>query len=234
MFYNPADFNKKDFDWQQFLGKPFYKHYPERKNMAYNKFSFEETLEKFNLKSVKVKSIVENFEPYPASELLKATLVRGLSAVPRTEKARSEFLIAPILLEIFQIKSGEISLFSGIEFKVDPKNGLNGRCDFIFSFSPETRTLVAPAITIVEAKKADTDTGIGQCIAEMYAAQLFNERKGKPVRTIYGSITTATNWLFLKLEDKTVFIEETERLYDLNRNLDELIGLLLKITEVQH
>jgi hypothetical protein len=35
----------------------------------------------------------------------------------------------------------------------------------------------APAIVIVEAKKSDIKSGLGQCIAEMVAAQRFNEKR---------------------------------------------------------
>jgi hypothetical protein len=38
----------------------------------------------------------------------------------------------------------------------------------------------------------------------------------------------------LKLEHNTVFIEDTERVYDFERNLDELLGLLIKLTETKN
>ena len=54
-----------------------------------------------------------------------------LSRAINTEKARSELIIANILVEVRKILKHNVSLFSGIEFNVDKEKGLNGFCDFI-------------------------------------------------------------------------------------------------------
>jgi hypothetical protein len=72
-----------------------------------------------------------------------------------TEKARSEVIINPVLLEVRRILNLQISVFSGEEFNVDVSVGLNGVCDFLISRSPEQLTVEAPAIVVVEAKKSD-------------------------------------------------------------------------------
>jgi hypothetical protein len=59
-----------------------------------------------------------------------------LALAINTEKARSELIVTPILLEVWRLMRREISLFSGIEFNVAPDRGLNGVCDFILSRSP--------------------------------------------------------------------------------------------------
>ena len=59
-----------------------------------------------------------------------------LAIVDRTEKARSELIIAPILVEVRRLTGRRISLFSGIEFNVGAEAGLIGYCDFILSRSP--------------------------------------------------------------------------------------------------
>jgi hypothetical protein len=41
----------------------------------------------------------------------------------------------------------------------------------------------------------------------MCAAQLFNEREGNPRKVIYGCVTNAFSWCFLKLEAKTLYID---------------------------
>ena len=64
-------------------------------------------------------------------------------------------------------------LFSGIEFNVEPRLGLKGVCDFLMSKSEEQYVLRAPVIVIVEAKKGEIEVGMGQCTAEMIAAQKF-------------------------------------------------------------
>lgn len=101
----------------------------------------------------------------------------------------------------------QISLFSGEDFTVDEAVGLNGICHFLLSRSPEVLEIEAPAIVIVEAKKAGLRTGFGQCIAQMVAAQQFNAAKNYPIPTIYGSVSNGTQWRFLKLEGNTVTID---------------------------
>lgn len=145
-----------------------------------------------------------------------------------TEKARSEFIVAPILAEARRLTGEQVSLFSGIEFNVDPDMDLTGVCDFIFSKSPEQVLLVAPALMLVEAKKDDIAGGIGQCTAEMVAAQIFNQREGLALTTIYGAVTTGSIWKFMKLEEKLVFIDRTEYYLD---QIEKIMGILLHILQ---
>ena len=49
--------------------------------------------------------------------------------------------------------------------------GLNGYCDFLVSRAVQQTVITAPAIVVVEAKKGDLSLGLGQCAAEMVAAQ---------------------------------------------------------------
>ncbi|WP_208342241.1 hypothetical protein [Aetokthonos hydrillicola] len=44
----------------------------------------------------------------------------------------------------------------------------------------------------------------------MVAAQRFNKAKKKPVNTIYGSVTSGTQWRFMKLEENTVTFDLSE------------------------
>jgi len=55
--------------------------------------------------------------------------------------------------------------------------------------------LSAPAIAIVEAKKEDIIGGLGQCIATLYAASIFNQRENNPIPCIYGaSLALPKRW----------------------------------------
>ena len=65
-------------------------------------------------------------------------------------------------------------------------------------------------MTIVEAKKNDIEAGLGQCIAQMVAAQLFNERSGRS-GGVYGCVTTGEDWQFLRLDGQVVIIDTTRR-----------------------
>jgi hypothetical protein len=117
-----------------------------------------------------------------------------------SEKARSEMIVAPVLLEVKRILESKISVFSGRDFTVDKRVGLNGICDFLISRSPEQLEIEAPAIVLVEAKRDNLNSGLGQCMAEMIVAQRFNERNNIVAPTVYGATTSGTAWRFLKLE----------------------------------
>jgi hypothetical protein len=60
---------------------------------------------------------------------------------------------------------------------------------------------------IIAAKKGDLKPGLGQCAAEMIAAQKFNEINNIPIKTIYGSVSSGTAWRFLKLSGQTLSID---------------------------
>ena len=124
---------------------------------------------------------------------------------------------------IKKISNNQISLFSGIEFNVNPDLGLNVFCDFIISLSTQQIVLKAPVITLVEAKNDNLRNGLAQCMAEMPAAQIFNQSKGKEIPKIYGVITTGNAWQFLELESKTIVIDLEE--YSVY-NLPNILGIL--------
>jgi hypothetical protein len=64
--------------------------------------------------------------------------------------------------------------------------------------------MLAPIITLVEAKDEDIEYGQAQCIAQMYAAQIYNEREGKPQACIYGCASTGDVWKFMRLQGSTL------------------------------
>jgi hypothetical protein len=128
-------------------------------------------------------------------------------ATSGSEKARSEGIIYPVLLEARRLLDRQVSLFSGEDFTVDESQGLNGVCDFLMTRSTQVLEIEAPAIVIIEAKKTDLKSGFGQCIAEMVAAQRFNQAQGRPIETIYGIISNGLQWQFLKIEGTVVSID---------------------------
>ena len=198
--------------------------------MPYSQFTnISKTKEAFGLKTKEGGRFIPPTEPIEPSATLTAYLEESLPlAASASEKARSEGIIYPVLLEVRRILNREISLFSGEDFTIDESIGLNGKCDFLLSRSPEVLEIEAPAIVIVEAKKADLRTGFGQCMAEMVAAQRFNAAKNRPVSVIYGSITSGTQWRFLKLEENIVTIDLME--YPLTP-VDEILGILVWMVE---
>ncbi|NJK70134.1 MAG: hypothetical protein HC789_17205 [Microcoleus sp. CSU_2_2] len=201
--------------------------------MAYSDFKLKELVKQFDLTLNENQDLFGATPEVEPSENLKFWLIENsaLAVDINTEKARSELIIAPILLEVRRQLNYQISLFSGSEFNVDPEQGLNGTCDFLVSLSPERLFISAPVIALVEAKKEDIKSGLGQCGAEMLAAQLFNEQEGNNISIIYGAVTSGTVWRFLKLERNVIYIDPIE--YYL-RDVGKILGILLSaIASVQ-
>jgi hypothetical protein len=177
--------------------------------MPYSAFTLSKVKEDFQLTLVEGVRFLPKDLPTIAPSVKLQSILEDLpwAIAVDTEKARSEVIINPVLLEVRRIFKQKISVFSGEELNIDSSMGLNGICDFIISCSQEQLALEAPALVLVEAKKSDLKSGIGQCIAEMIAAQRFNDLKGVSLPAIYGVVSSGTLWRFMKLEEKTVTID---------------------------
>ena len=177
--------------------------------MSYSNFTLPEARTAFQLEEEDTAGLFSNIEPVPPSELLTSVLARKipLAAAIGTEKAKSELIVADVLVELREQLDHRISLFSGIDFNVDAELGLTGVCDFLVSLSPIQFDLQAPIIVLVEAKNDNLEIGLGQCVAEMVAAQHFNAEQGNDIPRVYGATTSGTEWRFLKLEGKKLKID---------------------------
>jgi hypothetical protein len=200
--------------------------------MVYSDFKLNRIIKQFSLTLNENTDLFGGIPEVQPSEMLQIFLKENaaLAVDINTEKARSELIIAPILLEVRRQVKYQVGLFSGSEFNVAPEKGLNGTCDFLISLSPERLFISAPVITLVEAKKEDIKAGFGQCVAEMLAAQLFNEQEGNQIPTIYGAVTSGTVWRFLKLEGQMVYIDRVE--YYLSE-VAKILGILLSAISSQ-
>lgn len=204
----------------------------EIKQMAYSDFKLNEVSQRFGLTVNEASGMFADVPEAECSDLLVTILAENvdLAVAINTEKARSEMIISPVLLEIRRKFKGEISLFSGVDFTVDAQQGLNGFCDFIISLSKEQLFVRAPAIALVEAKNENLKSGLAQCIAEMVAAQLFNEQQENQIKSIYGVITTGTIWQFLKLQDKVISIDLSEYYI---KEIEKILGILVSAIQQQ-
>ena len=193
--------------------------------MAYSDFNLKKVKQTFQINTIEETNIFANIPDLECSHLLKEILQYNLpiAIASNSEKARSEMIVSPILLDLRRQLNDQINLFSGVEFNVDPAQGLNGICDFIITRSPERLIMTAPVIIIVEAKKENIPAGLGQCVAEMLAARLFNERAGKENMTICGTVTTGSIWQFLKLDGQFIYIDLSE--YYL-KDVNKILGIL--------
>lgn len=198
--------------------------------MAYSEFTLKKVKADFNIKTIENVSLFADIEPVKVSDTLLKILERNvpLALAINTEKARSELIIINILLEIKDRFPEHISLFSGIDFNVDKERGLAGFCDYIISGSPEQLYLDLPIITIVEAKNENIISGLGQCIAEMYAAQIYNQKENCIVDCIYGAVTTGDEWKFIKFQNNQAYIDKD--LYYI-RDLEKIIAILIEMAK---
>jgi hypothetical protein len=155
---------------------------------------------------------------------LRDTLAKSMQLPLVSEKARSEFIVVPILLASRELSRDAVAIYSGQRLDVSPEQGLVGECDFILAATPPVPVLRAPVVTIVEAKKNDIEGGLGQCVAQMVAARLFNEKVGKSSAQIFGCVTTGEDWQFLRLEPAAVSIDRT-RYYIVN------VGAILAVLQ---
>jgi hypothetical protein len=173
------------------------------------------------------------FSHLPGVELraeFVAALTEGtnLALAVNTEKAKSEFIIAPLLLELRRSMGDRIALFSGVELAVDPGRGLNGICDFIITKSSRQFVLSSPLIAIVEAKNDNLRSGLGQCIAAMFASQLFNQQASTPIESLFGVVTTGSAWKFLRLQQTVVMLDIREYYID---GASKILGILTHIVQ---
>ena len=143
--------------------------------MAYSNFTLEGVLSTFQLEKIESIGLFSEIEPVTLRPHFKTELAEkaSLAATIRTEKARSELIVADVLFELRKHLNRRISLFSGIDFNVDAENDLTGVCDFLISLSPGQLLVDAPVIVLVEAKKEDLIGGLGQCIAEIARRPTF-------------------------------------------------------------
>ena len=189
---------------------------------SYSHFTFED-IKNLGLDVVRTQLFVMTIDSISPSDFLLKTLEINNQIPIESEKAKSELLITPILTEIRVNNPKKFTYFSGYQFNVDKKLGLVGFCDFIFSKKYNAAFIESPLVTVVEVKhNQDLPDASPQCIAEMYAAQIFNERHQENISPIYGSITNGYEWLFLKLEDNEVILD-TNR-YG-TKDLPELLGV---------
>lgn len=166
--------------------------------MAYTDFTLDAVTKILGI-SVEPADLFPSIDPAPIPAWLKDSLDRGRRQALVSEKARSEFLVVPILLATQEFRD-PLAIYSGQRLDVDPQQGLMGECDFILAATAPLPSLRAPLLTVVEAKKNDVENGIGQCFAQMAGARLFNERAGAALDDMYGCVTTGETWQFLRLE----------------------------------
>jgi hypothetical protein len=187
--------------------------------MAYSDFTLDTAVSRLGIQT-DTGQLFPGLQPLPVPSWLGEILSKRTALALISEKARSEFIVVPILLAGRELSCNRLAIFSGQRLDIDPEQGLIGECDFILALAPPVLPMRAPIITLVEAKKNDVEQGLGQCIAQMVAAQRFNRNAGMKPAPIFGCVTTGEIWQFLRLEDALIVLDE-HRHY-----LDDVGGIL--------
>ncbi|QTA92461.1 hypothetical protein [Desulfonema magnum] len=213
--------------------------------MAYSEFDLDTVTKSFNL-TIEHEKLFEKIKQTGVSSWLEESLEKGLKLSLGSEKARAEFIVAPVLLASRELSHDSFYLYSGQNLDIDPERGLKGNCDFILTNSPPSPTMQSPIAVITEAKKNDIEGTLGECIAQMLGVRLYrriislflyraawmlgtkySEKQGtRELRTIFGCVTTGETWQFLKLRGKTVWIDSDR--YYINK-VDKILGVLQAI-----
>lgn len=198
--------------------------------MSFSDFTLKKVKEDFQLTLVEQDDLFASCAEVEVDEDLVRVLDENvpLALAINTEKARSELIIAPVLVALRRRFERKLSLFSGIDFAVDREQNLNGICDFIISRSAEQFYVAAPVVAVVEAKKENIVGGLGQCLAEMVAARVFNQQENTGISSVYGAVTTGSAWKFLKLGEEQGYIDLRE--YHIE-GLGKIMGILSAMVE---
>ncbi len=196
--------------------------------MTYKDFTLESIRTDLGLK-VRHERLFAQVEPVEAPQSLRDALNDGMPIGLTSEKARSEFIVAPVLLAARTVTGKKFYIYSGQTLDSDAARGLTGECDFILTHSESTPLLTAPIMTLVEAKKNDIELGLGQCIAQMVGAQIFNQKTGGLELPVFGCVTTGEDWQFIKLDGQQVTLE-TNRYYIVA--VEQILGMLKSIVNL--
>jgi hypothetical protein len=193
--------------------------------MSYADFSLEALANVLEIK-VELTDLFDAVAPVPGPDWLRATVARGTRQVLLSEKARSEFIVAPVLLACQELSATPVSIYSGARLDVDSALGLIGECDFILAPTQPLPELHAPLVIIVEAKRHDIESGIWLCIAQMVGARVFNERAKRPMDAIYGCVTNGDVWQFVRLVGQTASIDRRRYYLD---NVETIVAVFQRI-----
>ncbi len=197
--------------------------------MAFGDFKYPDVVTEFQLTETSA-DLFGGVPPVAPSAAYQAIGPRyaKLAVANPNEKAKSEYLIALLLSEVWSRYEGRVTLHSGSEFVADEAAKLTGYCDFLLGLGPQLTLPKAPLVMVVEAKRDLLTNGYGQCIAGMIGIQRFNAKAGRPVPVVYGGVTTGGLWQLMKLEDRRLAFDTNE--FGVNPP-DRLLGALVAMIE---
>ena len=198
--------------------------------MVYSDFTLETAARSLGVVT-RAADLFPHAQPMSPPGWLTEALVRGGQGIHLSlisEKARSEFVVAPVLLAGRELSGNRFAVYSGQRLDVDPSRGLTGECDFVLSAAEAVLPLQAPIAVVVEAKKNDIEGGLGQCVAQMVAADQFNQAAGRNGTAVHGCVTTGEAWQFLRLAGTEARMDRRRYYID---SVELILGVLAAIVE---
>ena len=201
--------------------------------MAYRDLKMKDLKSKFGITEIGTELFkVSKIKPIEPSSSLLNKLADAQYITLSTEKAVSEQLVAPVLVEIAKLNDF-LQIFSGEIILADKALGLNGELDFIISRRPWTRKPQNPLLCVTESKLGLINSGVDQATAQMLGLRIFNQNNGyNDELIIHGAVTDGTSWRFLKLEGTNLFLDmhvySTEKLPLLLGVLQEIVNFYKK------
>ena len=196
------------------------------KIMVYSDFTLSDLTERFGISNERKAFVFPAISIEPTSWLQKELLDSKEMPI-KSEKARSEWIVVPILKELRNRNAKFFTIYSGDNLVGDKENGLQGECDFILSKDTKSYDISVPIFHIVEAKRNDLEEGVRQCSAQLVGAKKYNEKKGIRMEKLLGCTTTGDVWQFIELSDK-LYIDNNK--YYLNE-IDSLLGVFQHIID---
>jgi hypothetical protein len=196
--------------------------------MPFSNFTLASATAQFGLLLQTKQSLFAGIPAVSAGKALHDNLEEfgQLALSVNTEKARSEWMIAPVLAEMWRRSKATICLLSGVDFTFDIEAGLNGVVDFMVGLGEQVPFMTAPVLAVVEAKNESIAGGLGQCAAEMIASLRLNQQAKTHIDTIYGIVSNGNNWRFLRLHGSELVVDNREYLII---EVDQILGILLHI-----
>ncbi len=187
--------------------------------LTYSQFTLQDLKEQLQI-TVESGNFLPGVQKLPVPQWLETWFdIYRDTPLARSEKAISETIISPVLTAVKAYNRESIALFSGEPLS---SGELTGICDFIIAGNPKSYLPEPPLIILIEAKRQDLNTGIPQCAAEMVAAKKINEAANLVYDTVFGCVTTGTEWMFLKSIDNKIITHH--RIYFLTE-LETILGI---------
>jgi hypothetical protein len=134
----------------------------------------------------------------------------------KSEMARREILIAPVLLEL----CAYLHLRLRIEYPVNVSSWLKGTLDYYIAAEQN--------LLVIEAKRDNLDSGFTQLAAELIALDQWTK---STATILYGAVTTGRSWQFGLFDRQRRHITQDVKLFRVPEELTSLFQILIGVVQ---